>query len=78
MDRKVRNRFVILLIFAGAILATIYGFGRFKAWYAQQIVTQIIENELEAKIANSKALEKRLRKGSLHISQNSKALGRWL
>ena len=59
MDRKVRNRFVILLIFAGASLATIYGFGRFKAWYAQQIVTQIIENELETEIVNK--VEERLR-----------------
>jgi len=67
MDRKVRNRFVILLIFAGAILATIYGFGRFKAWYAQQIVTQIIENELEAKIA--KKVEERMRVRVLEVLQ---------
>ena len=59
MDRKVRNRFVIPLVFAGAILATIYGVGRFKAWYAQQIVTQIVEDELETKIA--KKVEERLR-----------------
>ncbi len=59
MDRKVRNRFVILLIFAGAILVTIYGVDRFKAWYAHQIVTQIVEDELETEIVNK--VEERLR-----------------
>ncbi len=58
MDRAARERFAFYFILAGAIISTIYGLGRFKEWYAQQILTQIVDDELETKIA--KKVEERL------------------